>query len=48
VGGGRKLQYEIRRSDRLMQVVIALFQSEKNRYERLLSVIKADIRAQSI
>jgi predicted transcriptional regulator len=44
VGGGRKHQYEIRRSDRLMQVVIELFQSEKNRYERLLSAIKNEIK----
>jgi predicted transcriptional regulator len=44
VGGGRKHQYEIRRSDRLMQIAIELFQSEKNRYERLLSAIKYEIK----
>jgi predicted transcriptional regulator len=44
VGGGRKHQYEIRRSDRLMQIAIELFQSEKNRYERLLSAIKNEIK----
>jgi predicted transcriptional regulator len=44
VGGGRKHQYEIRRSDRLMQTAIELFQSEKNRYERLLSAIKNEIK----
>ena len=44
VGGGRKHQYEIRRSDRLMQITIELFQSEKNRYERLLSAIKNEIK----
>jgi predicted transcriptional regulator len=44
VGGGRKHQYEIRRSDRLMQTAIELFQSEKNRYERMLSAIKNEIR----
>jgi predicted transcriptional regulator len=44
VGGGRKYQYEIRRSDRLMQTAIELFQSEKNRYERLLSVLKHEIK----
>ncbi len=44
VGGGRKHQYEIRRSDRLMQNAIELFQAEKNRYERLLSAIKNEIR----
>jgi predicted transcriptional regulator len=43
VGGGRKHQYEIRRSDRLMQIVIELFQTEKNRYEELLAVIKKEI-----
>jgi predicted transcriptional regulator len=44
VGGGRKHQYVIRRSDRLMQIAIELFQSEKNRYERLLSAIKNEIK----
>ncbi len=44
VGGGRKHQYEIRRSDRLMQIAIELFQSEKKRYERLLSSIKKEIK----
>ena len=44
VGGGRKHQYEIRRSDRLMQTAIELFRSEKNRYERLLSAIKNEIK----
>jgi predicted transcriptional regulator len=44
VGGGRKHQYEIRRSDPLMQIAIELFQSEKNRYERLLSAIKNEIK----
>jgi len=43
VGGGRKHQYEIQRSDRLMQIAIELFQSEKKRYERLLSAIKNEI-----
>ena len=43
VGGGRKHQYEIRRSDRLMQIAVGLFQAEKNRYERLLFAIKKEI-----
>lgn len=43
VGGGRKHQYEIRSSDRLMQIIIKLFQAEKNRYERLLAAIKNEI-----
>jgi DNA-binding Lrp family transcriptional regulator len=44
VGGGRKCQYEIRRSDRLIQTAIELFQSERNRYERLLSALKHEIK----
>ena len=40
VGGGRKHQYEIRRSDRLMQITLALFRAEKDRYEDLLATIK--------
>ena len=44
VGGGRKHQYEIRRSDRLMQVAIELYQSERNRYECLLSALKHKIK----
>lgn len=44
VGGGRKHQYEIRRSDRIMQIAIELFQSEKNRYARLLSALKNEIK----
>ena len=45
VGGGRKQQYEIRRSDRLMQITLELFQSEKKRYDRLLSAIKNGIKS---
>ena len=43
VGGGRKHQYEIRFSDRLMQIVLALFQAEKDRHEELISKIKTEI-----
>jgi predicted transcriptional regulator len=43
VGGGRKHQYEIRRSDRLLQITLELFQVEKDRYEQLLSTIKKEI-----
>ena len=43
VGGGRKHQYEIRRSDRLMQIAIELFQAEKNRYAQLLAALKKEI-----
>jgi len=44
VGGGRKHQYEIRFSDRLMQIVLALFQAEKDRHEQLISKIKTEIK----
>jgi len=43
VGGGRKHQYEIRRSDRLMQIALELFRAEKDRYEQLFSAIKKEI-----
>ncbi|HHP7234791.1 MAG TPA: MarR family transcriptional regulator [Desulfobacterales bacterium] len=43
VGGGRKHQYEIRRSDQLMQMTIALFQEEKSRYEQLFAALKKKI-----
>ncbi|MGA8179427.1 MAG: winged helix-turn-helix domain-containing protein [Desulfobacterales bacterium] len=43
VGGGRRHQYEIRREDRLMQIIVALFQEEKNRYDQLLVSIKNEI-----
>jgi predicted transcriptional regulator len=43
VGGGRKHQYEIRLSDRLMQIVVELFQAEMNRYEQLLAAIRKEI-----
>lgn len=45
VGGGRKHQYEIRRSDPLMQITIDLFESEKKRYGRLIASIKNEIKA---
>ena len=43
VGGGRKHQYEIRYTERLVQVALELFQAEKDRYEQLLSTIKKEI-----
>ena len=43
VGGGRKHQYELRRSDALVKALLKLFQSEKDRYEALLSAIKEAI-----
>lgn len=43
VGGGRKHQYGLRSSDRLVQVVLKLFQAEKVRYDELLSAIKTRI-----
>ncbi|MBW1641750.1 MAG: hypothetical protein JRJ76_02810 [Deltaproteobacteria bacterium] len=44
VGGGRKHQYEIRCSGRLMQIILKLFQSEKDQYEELLTMIKKEIK----
>ena len=44
VGGGRKHQYEIRCSDRLMQITLELFQAEKVRYEQLVTSIKKEIK----
>ena len=43
VGGGRKHQYELRRSDKLVKALLKLFQAEKNRYEALLSSIKKEL-----
>ena len=43
VGGGRKHQFELRRSDELVKALFKLFQSEKNRYEALLSSIKKEL-----
>jgi predicted transcriptional regulator len=43
VGGGRKHQYELRRSDKLVKAMLKLFQSEKDRYETLFSAIKKRI-----
>jgi predicted transcriptional regulator len=44
VGGGRKHQYQIRFSNKLMQTVSALFQEEKDRYEQLIGTIKIEIK----
>jgi predicted transcriptional regulator len=44
VGGGRKHQYEIRCSDRLMQITLELFQAEKDWYGQLLTTIKNKIK----
>ena len=43
VGGGRRHQYELRRSDELVKALLRLFQSEKDRYDALLSAIKEGI-----
>jgi DNA-binding transcriptional regulator GbsR (MarR family) len=43
VGGGRKHLYEICSSDRLMQMTLVLFQSEKDRYGQLITTIKKAI-----
>ena len=44
VGGGRNHQYEIRCSDRLMQLTLELFRAEKDRYEQMLTTIKKEVR----
>ncbi len=44
VGGGRKHQYEIRSTDKLMQIALELFLAEKDRYEQLLSTIKKEVK----
>ncbi len=44
VGGGRKHQYEIHTSDKLMQIVLELFLGEKDRYEQLLTTIKKEVK----
>ncbi len=43
VGGGRKHQYELRRSDKIARALAGLFQSEKERYEALHSAVKDKI-----
>jgi predicted transcriptional regulator len=43
VGGGRKHQYQLNRSDKLAKAVLKLFQAEKNRFEELLVSIKEEI-----
>ncbi len=43
IGGGRKHQYGLRSSDRLVQFVLKLFQAEKDRYEGLMNAIKTRI-----
>jgi len=43
IGGGRRHQYEIYGSDPLIQATLKLFKAEKNRYERLLNAIKAEV-----
>ncbi|RJQ51528.1 MAG: hypothetical protein C4530_19980 [Desulfobacteraceae bacterium] len=45
VGGGRKHQYEICRSNRLMLITSELFQAEKDRYEQLVTEIKKEIQS---
>ena len=44
VGGGRKHQYAIRCSGRLMQITLELFQAERDRYEQLFTTIKKEIK----
>ena len=44
VGGGKKHQYEIHRSDELVKIIMELFRAEKDRYEKILSAIKMEIQ----
>ena len=43
VGGGRRHQYELNCSDKLIKALLKLFQAEKNRYEALLNSIKKEL-----
>ncbi len=43
VGGGRKHQYRLRRADKLVQIIMKIFQVEKDRFEILLNLIKTEI-----
>jgi hypothetical protein len=43
IGGGRKYQYELRRSDNLVKAIVKLFQSESERFEALLLALKNQI-----
>jgi sugar-specific transcriptional regulator TrmB len=43
VGGGRKRQYALRRGDKLVKVLLDLFQTEANRYNLLIENIKKKI-----
>jgi predicted transcriptional regulator len=46
VGGGRRHQYELNRSEKLIKALLKLFQAEKNRYEALLDSIKKELEKQ--
>lgn len=43
VGGGQKHQYRLRRDDKLAQIIMKIFQVEKDRFETLLNLIKTEI-----
>jgi predicted transcriptional regulator len=43
VGGGRRHQYELNRSDKLVKALLKLFHAEKNCYEALLGSIKKEL-----
>jgi predicted transcriptional regulator len=45
VGGGRTRQYEIRRPDSLMRIIIELFETEKNRYTQMIASLKKNIKS---
>lgn len=44
VGGGRKRQYDIHRTDSLMRVIIEMFETEKHRYDQLFGRVKKAIK----
>lgn len=42
VGGGRRQQYTLRRSEPLMKLVISLFHAERERYEELIGTLRQE------
>lgn len=42
VGGGRRQQYALRRSEPLMKLVISLFHAERQRYEELIGTLREE------
>ncbi len=46
IGGGRRQQYTLRKSEKLVQTIINLFTMESNRYNELIQSIKKTIQLQ--